>query len=72
MPALSMGSINEDPVQIVRTIARVSQMLIELRDEFLKDQREDTLDQIQRRIEDLETLNQQLTTRREQDANRAN
>lgn len=67
MAGLSMGSINDDPVQIVRTIARISQMLIELRDEYLHDKSDDVLDQIERRLEELQELKEQLHTRREAD-----
>lgn len=67
MAGLSMGSINDDPVQIVRTIARISQMLIELRDEYLQDKSDDALDQIERRLEELQELKEQLHTRREAD-----
>ena len=68
MAGLNMGSINDDPVQIVRTIARISQMLIELRDEYLTDPRDDTLDQVERRLEELNELKDQLRKRREHDA----
>ena len=69
MAGFTMGSVSEDPVQIVRTIARISQMLIELRDEYVQQQREDVLDQIERRLDELENLHQQLHARRERDAN---
>ncbi|MCA9834142.1 MAG: hypothetical protein KC435_09360 [Thermomicrobiales bacterium] len=68
MAGLSMGSINDDPVQIVRTIARISQMLIELRDEYLVDQSDETLDQIERRLDELHKYQLQLHARREADA----
>ena len=68
MAGLNMGSINEDPVQIVRTIARISQMLVELRDEYLESKSDDVLDQIERRLEELQDLKDQLHTRRESDA----
>lgn len=68
MAGLNMGSINEDPVQIVRTIARISQMLVELRDEYLEDKSDDVLDQIERRLEELQDLKDQLHARRESDA----
>lgn len=67
MAGLSMGSINDDPVQIVRTIARISQMLVELRDEYLETRNDDTLDQIDRRLEELHELQTQLRHRRESD-----
>lgn len=68
MAGLNMGSINDDPVQIVRTIARISQMLVELRDEYLESKTDDSLDQIDRRLEELHELQQQLRARREADA----
>lgn len=68
MASLNMGSINDDPVQIVRTIARISQMLIELRDEYVEDKSDDVLDQIERRLEELNDLKDQLHARRESDA----
>ena len=68
MAGLNMGSINDDPVQIVRTIARISQMLVELREEYLESKSDDSLDQIDRRLEELHELQQQLRTRREADA----
>ncbi len=68
MAGLSMGSINDDPVQIVRTIARIAQMLVELRDEYVQNKSDDTLDQIDRRLDELRELQEQLRTRRESDA----
>lgn len=68
MAGLSMGSINDDPVQIVRTIARISQMLIELRDEYVADKSDEVLDQIERRLEELMELKEQLHSRRDSDA----
>lgn len=68
MAGLNMGSINDDPVQIVRTIARIAQMLVELRDEYVEDKSDDVLDQIERRLEELQDLKDQLHSRRESDA----
>ena len=68
MAGLNMGSINDDPVQIVRTIARIAQMLVELRDEYLESKSDEVLDQIERRLEELHDLKDQLHTRRESDA----
>lgn len=68
MAGLNMGSINDDPVQIVRTIARISQMLIELRDEYVESKSDEVLDQIERRLEELNELKDQLHSRRETDA----
>ena len=69
MAGFSMGSHGDDPAQIVRTIARISQMLIELRDEYIDQQRDDALDQIERRIQELQELGGQLRARRERDEN---
>ena len=68
MAGFTMGSVNDDPVQIVRTIARISQMLIELRDEYVEGQREDVLDQIERRLDELQSLHEQLHARRERNS----
>ncbi len=65
MAGFTMGSVNDDPVQIVRTIARIAQMVIELRDEYIETQRDDALDQIERRLDELDNLHQQLRARRE-------
>ena len=65
MTGISRASHEDDPIQIVRTIARISQMLIELRDEYIDQHREDALDQIERRIQELQELNDQLHAARE-------
>lgn len=49
-----------DPVQLVRTISRLAQMLLEIRDEYLNDPRPDTLDQFERRLVEISTLQRQL------------
>ena len=67
MAGFSLGSHGDDPIQIVRTIARISQMLIELRDEYIDQQRDDALDQIERRLQELHELGTQLRARRERD-----
>lgn len=66
MTGFSMGSHEDAPVQIVRMIARISQMLIELRDEYLDQHRDDTLDQIERRVQELQDLTEQLNEARAQ------
>ena len=68
MSGFSMASYGDDPAQVVRTIARISQMLIELRDEYLDQQRDDTLDQIERRILELGELSEQLHASRERES----
>lgn len=68
MPGFTAQSHQDDPVQIVRTIARISQMLIELRDEYLDQHREDALDQIERRVQELQDLADQLRVARAHEA----
>jgi hypothetical protein len=53
MSGYTMASREDDPVHTVRTIARISQMLIELRDEYVARPRPDLLLQIDQRLEDL-------------------
>lgn len=65
MTGINRTSHQDDPIQIVRTIARISQMLIELRDEYIDQQREDALDQIERRVQELQELTGQLRASRE-------
>lgn len=60
MSGYTMSSREEDPVHTVRTIARVAQMLVELRDEYVQRPREDTLQQIDQRLEDLNKLHADL------------
>lgn len=54
------ASRENDPVHTIRTIARISQMLIELRDEYVARPREDTLLQIQQRLVDMMGLKAEL------------
>lgn len=51
---------DNDPVQTVRTIARVAQMLVELRDEYVERPRDDTLQQIVQRLDDMIALRREL------------
>ncbi len=60
MTGFSVSSRDSDPVQTVRTIGRVAQMLVELRDEYVERPREDTLRQIEQRIDDLTRLREEL------------
>lgn len=53
MTGYSVPSREDDPVHTVRTIGRLSQMLIELRDEYVARPRPETLAQIEQRLEDL-------------------
>jgi hypothetical protein len=57
------ASREDDPVHTVRTIARIAQMLIELRDEYVERQRDDILVQFQQRLDDLLTLRDELIAR---------
>ena len=56
----------EDPVHTVRTIARLSQMIVELRDEYVARPRIDTLQQIEQRLDDLLGLREDLHARIQQ------
>lgn len=60
MAGFSVSSRDHDPVQTVRTIARVAQVLVELRDEYVERPRPDTLRQIEQRIDDLTRLREEL------------
>lgn len=60
MTGFSVSSRDNDPVQTVRTIGRVAQMLVELRDEYVERPRGDTLRQIEQRIDDLTRLKGEL------------
>ncbi len=53
MSGYTIASREDDPVHTVRTIARIAQMLIELRDEYVERPRPDILTQIDQRLEDL-------------------
>ncbi|HUZ00874.1 MAG TPA: hypothetical protein VMU89_11015 [Thermomicrobiaceae bacterium] len=66
MPGYSLPTREDDPVHTVRTIGRLAQMILELRDEFVRAPRPDTLDQIERRLDELAVLHVQLRERREQ------
>lgn len=50
----------QDPVYLVRTIGRLSQMLLEIRDEYIRDPRPDTLDQFERRLDEIAALREEL------------
>lgn len=60
MAGFNITSRDNDPVQTVRTIARVAQMLVELRDEYVQRPRQDTLQQIEQRLDDLTRLRDEL------------
>lgn len=60
MSGYSAPMRENDAVQTVRTIGRIAQMLIELRDEYTERRRDDTLQQIDRRLDDLADLHAEL------------
>jgi hypothetical protein len=60
MSGYSVPTGDHDPMQIVRTIGRLTQMLLEIRDEYVRDPREDTLDQFERRLDEINQLSRQL------------
>ncbi len=53
MSGYTFASREDDPIHTVRTIARIAQMLIELRDEYVERPRPDILAQIEQRLDDL-------------------
>ena len=63
MSGYSVPSREEDPVHTVRTIARIAQMLIELRDEYVVKPRPDLLRQIDQRLSDLDVQRDELRHR---------
>ena len=65
MSGYSYPSREGDPVHTVRTIGRLAQMIIELRDEYVQRPREDLLVQIDQRMTDLEALHDELRVRME-------
>lgn len=71
MSGYTMASREDDPVHTVRTIARIAQMLIELRDEYVARPRPDLLQQIDQRLDDLLAQRDDLRRRIAQSADRA-
>ena len=59
------ASREDDPVHTVRTIARIAQILIELRDEYVARPRADTLVQFRQRLDDMLALRDELAQRAE-------
>lgn len=59
----TLPSREDDPVHTVRTIARIAQILIELRDEYVQRPRADILLQIEQRMDDLVGLRDELKHR---------
>ncbi|HEY8598452.1 MAG TPA: hypothetical protein VIL85_08475 [Thermomicrobiales bacterium] len=66
MAGYSIPTREDDPVHVVRTIGRIAQMLLELRDEYERRPRPDTLAQIDQRLNDLADQRAKLTQRRNQ------
>jgi len=55
----------DDPYHTVRTIGRLCQMILELRDEYERRPRPDLLDQIEQRLNDLTNQHIELRERRQ-------
>lgn len=60
MSGFTVQSRDNDPVQTVRTIGRIAQMIAELRDEYVERPRSDTLQQLEQRLDDLIELKDEL------------
>jgi hypothetical protein len=56
----SLPTGEDDPVHVVRMIGRLAQMIHELRDEYVVQRRDDALDQLERRLDELTRLHEQL------------
>ncbi len=63
MSGYSYATRETDPVHTVRTIGRLAQMILELRDEYVTRPRPDLLVQIDQRLTDLVGLQEDLRTR---------
>ena len=63
MSGYSQPSREDDPIHTVRTIARLAQMVIELRDEYVRRPRPDILQQIEQRLDDLLAQREELRHR---------
>ena len=59
------ASGDDDLSQIVRTIGRLAQMIVELRDEYVGHPGDDALDQIERRLAEMSDLRTRLRQARE-------
>ena len=64
MAGFSAPTREDDPIHVVRTIGRIAQMLLELRDEYERRPRNDTLAQIDQRLNDLAEQRARLNARR--------
>ena len=60
---------DDDPIHLVRTIGRLAQMVLEIRDEYIDDRRDDALDQLERRLDEIAALHVQLRKLRENQNN---
>lgn len=69
MSGYTVPSREDDPIHTVRTIGRLSHMLVELRDEYVARPRPETLRQIEQRLDDLLALREELHTRAQADHN---
>ena len=63
MSGYSYATRETDPVHTVRTIGRLAQMILELRDEYVTRPRPDLLVQIDQRLTDLVGLQEDLRSR---------
>ncbi len=63
MSGYTVASREDDPIHTVRTIGRLSQMIMELRDEYVKRPRTDILQQIEQRLDDLLAQREELRHR---------
>lgn len=63
MSGYSYATRETDPVHTVRTIGRLAQMILELRDEYVTRPRPDLLVQIDQRLTDLVGLQEDLRAR---------
>ncbi len=49
----TLATREDDPIHTVRTIARLAQMVIELRNEYVTNPKPETLRQIEQRLDDI-------------------
>ena len=63
MTGYSVPAREDDPVHTIRTIGRLCQILLELRDEYVQRPREEILVQIDQRLQDLALQHQILRQR---------
>lgn len=63
MSGYTVASREDDPIHTVRTIARIAQMVIELRDEYVERPRPEILKQIEQRLDDLLAQREELRHR---------